>query len=74
MSNLAGFATTQVTYETRHSGSRDAYRDSHILTLLALILAELLLTFLDGHILQEVCIVSAFRALKAKLAEEGHHL
>ena len=40
----------------------------------ALILAELLLAFLDGHILQEICIAFGLRTLKAELAEEGHHL
>ena len=39
-----------------------------------LILPEHLLPFLNSHILQEVRVAFAFRTLKAKLAEEGHHL
>ena len=53
---------------------RVAYRDCHELMLAFLVLTELLLTFLDSHILQEVCIVFALRAVKAQLTEEGHHL
>lgn len=74
MSNLPGGVTTQITNQSGRRGSSNAYRDSHILALAALILAELLLTFLDGHVLQEVCIIFVFRALKAKLAKERHHL
>ena len=51
-----------------------AYRDSHVLMLAALVLTELLLTFLDSHILQEICIIFALRALETQLTEEGHHL
>ncbi len=39
-----------------------------------LILPEYLLAFLNSHVLQEVSVAFALRTLKAKLAEEGHHL
>ena len=53
---------------------RVAYRDSHVFMLAALVVTKLLLTFLNSHILQEVCVIFALRALKAQLIEEGHHL
>ncbi len=39
-----------------------------------LTLPEHLLPLLNSHVLQEVCVAFALRTLKAKLAEEGHHL
>lgn len=64
----------QVACKSGQQWLRVAYRDSHVLMLAALILTELLLAFLDGHILEEVCIIFALRALEAQLAEKGHHL
>lgn len=51
-----------------------AYRGCHVLMLPTLIPPEHLLAFLNSHVLQEVCVAFALRTLKAKLAEEGHHL
>lgn len=46
----------------------------HVVILAALVLPELLLPLLDGHVLQKVCIALGLRTLEAQLAEEGHHL
>ena len=56
------------------SSQHFAYLDSHVVMFTALVFAELRLSFLDGHVLQEVSIALCLRTCKPKPIEERHHL
>ena len=74
-SHVLGMIWESVTQQTNSRGNgRRENLHRHVVVLAALVLPELLLPLLDGHVLQEVCIPLSLRALEAQLAEEGHHL